>query len=109
MYPADWAGLSFERLGEIKAEVGDLPLVLHGGTGIPVDQIQKAISLGVSKINVTTDLQLAFARGTREYIEAGLDQQGKGYDPRKLLKPGREAIVARTKELMEEFGSVNKA
>ena len=86
-----------------------LPLVLHGGTGIPVDQIQKAISLGVSKINVNTDLQLAFARGTREYIEAGLDQQGKGYDPRKLLKPGREAIVARTKELMEQFGSVNKA
>ena len=109
VYPADWAGLSFERLGEIKAEVGDLPLVLHGGTGIPVDQIQKAISLGVSKINVNTDLQLVFARGTREYIEAGLDQQGKGYDPRKLLKPGREAIVARTKELMEEFGSVNKA
>ena len=109
VYPADWAGLSFERLGEIKAEVGDLPLVLHGGTGIPVDQIQKAISLGVSKINVNTDLQLAFARGTREYIEAGLDQQGKGYDPRKLLKPGRDAIVARTKELMEQFGSVNKA
>ena len=109
VYPADWAGLSFERLGEIKAEVGDLPLVLHGGTGIPVDQIQKAISLGVSKINVNTDLQLAFARGTREYIEAGLDQQGKGYDPRKLLKPGREAIVTRTKELMEQFGSVNKA
>ncbi len=109
VYPADWAGLSFERLGEIKAEVGDLPLVLHGGTGIPVDQIQKAISLGVSKINVNTDLQLAFARGVREYIEAGLDQQGKGYDPRKLLKPGREAIVTRTKELMEQFGSVNKA
>lgn len=109
VYPADWAGLSFERLGEIKAEVGDLPLVLHGGTGIPVDQIQKAISLGVSKINVNTDLQLVFAKATREYIEAGKDQQGKGFDPRKVLKPGREAIVARTKELMEEFGSVNKA
>ena len=109
VYPADWAGLSFDRLGEIKAKVGDLPLVLHGGTGIPVDQIQKAISLGVSKINVNTDLQLAFAAATRKYIEEGKDQQGKGFDPRKVLKPGREAIVARTKELMEEFGSVNKA
>ena len=109
VYPADWAGLSFERLSEIKAEVGDLPLVLHGGTGIPEDQIKKAISMGVSKINVNTDLQLAFAGATRSYIEAGKDQEGKGYDPRKLLKPGREAIVARTKELMEQFGSVNKA
>ncbi len=109
VYPADWAGLSFDRLAEIKAEVGDLPLVLHGGTGIPVDQIQKAISMGVSKINVNTDLQLVFAAATRGYIEAGKDQQGKGYDPRKLLKPGRDAIVERTKELMEEFGSVNKA
>ncbi len=109
VYPADWAGLSFDRLAEIKAEVGDLPLVLHGGTGIPVDQIQKAISMGVSKINVNTDLQLVFAAATRGYIEDGKDQQGKGYDPRKLLKPGRDAIVARTKELMEEFGSVNKA
>ncbi|HJG30522.1 class II fructose-1,6-bisphosphate aldolase [Collinsella tanakaei] len=109
VYPADWAGLSFDRLAEIKEKVGDLPLVLHGGTGIPVDQIQKAISMGVSKINVNTDLQLVFAAATREYIEAGKDQQGKGYDPRKLLKPGRDAIVARTKELMEEFGSVNKA
>lgn len=109
VYPADWAGLSFERLAEIKAEVGDLPLVLHGGTGIPVDQIQKAISMGVAKINVNTDLQLVFAAATREYIEAGKDQQGKGYDPRKLLKSGRDAIVERTKELMEEFGSVNKA
>ena len=89
--------------------MGDLPLVLHGGTGIPVDQIQKAISLGVSKINVNTDLQLVFAAATREYIEAGKDLEGKGFDPRKVLKPGREAIVARTKELMEEFGSVNKA
>ena len=109
VYPANWAGLSFDRLAEIKAEVGDLPLVLHGGTGIPVDQIQKAISMGVSKINVNTDLQLVFAAATRGYIEDGKDQQGKGYDPRKLLKPGRDAIVARTKELMEEFGSVNKA
>ena len=109
VYPADWAGLSFERLGEIKALTGDLPLVLHGGTGIPEDQIKKAIELGISKINVNTDLQLVFAAATREYIEAGKDQQGKGYDPRKLLKPGRDAIVARTKELMEEFGSVNKA
>ena len=109
VYPADWAGLSFDRLGEIKAQTGDLPLVLHGGTGIPEDQIKKAISLGISKINVNTDLQLVFAKGVREYIEAGKDQQGKGFDPRKLLKPGREAIVARTKELMEEFGSVNKA
>ena len=109
VYPADWAGLSFERLGEIKAQTGDLPLVLHGGTGIPEDQIKKAISLGISKINVNTDQQLVFAKGVREYIEAGKDQQGKGFDPRKLLKPGRDNIVARTKELMEEFGSVNKA
>ncbi len=109
LYPADWAGLSFERLGEIKALTGSLPLVLHGGTGIPEDQIKKAIELGVSKINVNTDLQVVFAQATREYIEAGKDQQGKGYDPRKLLKPGREAIVERTKELMEQFGSVNKA
>ena len=109
VYPADWAGLSFERLSEIKAQTGDLPLVLHGGTGIPEDQIKKAISLGISKINVNTDLQLVFAAATREYVEAGKDQQGKGFDPRKLLKPGRDAIVARTKELMEEFGSVNKA
>ena len=109
LYPANWAGLSFERLGEIKALTGDLPLVLHGGTGIPEDQIKKAISLGISKINVNTDLQVVFAAATREYIEAGKDQQGKGYDPRKLLKGGREAIVARTKELMEEFGSVNTA
>ncbi len=92
-----------------RLETGDLPRVLHGGTGIPEDQIKKAISLGISKINVNTDLQLVFAKGVREYIEAGKDQQGKGFDPRKLLKPGRDNIVARTKELMEEFGSVNKA
>ncbi|MBM6675498.1 class II fructose-1,6-bisphosphate aldolase [Olsenella uli] len=108
IYPENWAGLSFERLGEIKALTGDLPLVLHGGTGIPVDQIQKAISLGISKINVNTDLQVVFAEATRKYIEAGKDQQGKGYDPRKLLKPGRDAIVERTKELIVEFGSEGK-
>ena len=109
VYPEDWAGLSFERLSEIKAEVGDLPLVLHGGSGIPEDQIKKAISMGVSKINVNTDLQLVFTEATHEYFAAGKDVQGKGYDPRKVLKPGRDAIVARTKELMEQFGSVNKA
>lgn len=109
VYPEDWAGLSFERLGEIKEQVGDLPIVLHGGSGIPVDQIQKAISLGVSKINVNTDLQLVFTAATRAYIEAGKDLEGKGFDPRKVLKPGREAIVAKTKDLMEEFGSTNKA
>ena len=108
LYPADWKGLSFERLGEIKALTGDLPLVLHGGTGIPVDQVKKAISLGISKINVNTDLQVVFAEATRKYIESGADQKGKGYDPRKLLKPGREAIVERTKELMVEFGSDGK-
>ena len=109
LYPKDWKGLSFERLGEIKALTGNLPLVLHGGTGIPEDQIKKAISLGVSKVNVNTDLQVVYAKAIREYVEAGKDQQGKGYDPRKLIKPAREAIVARTKELMEQFGSVNKA
>ncbi|MBM6775212.1 class II fructose-1,6-bisphosphate aldolase [Olsenella profusa] len=108
IYPENWAGLSFDRLQEIKALTGDLPLVLHGGTGIPVDQIQKAISLGICKINVNTDLQLVFAEATRKYIEEGKDQQGKGYDPRKLLKPGRDAIKARTEELMKEFGSEGK-
>ena len=108
IYPANWAGLSFDRLAEIKALTGDLPLVLHGGTGIPVDQIQRAISEGVSKINVNTDLQLVFAAATRTYIESGADKEGKGYDPRKLLKPGRDAIVERTKELIREFGSEGK-
>ena len=108
IYPDNWEGLSFDQLQAIKAEVGDLPLVLHGGTGIPVDQIQKAISLGICKINVNTDLQLVFAEATRAYIEAGKDQQGKGFDPRKLLKGGRDAIVVRTKELIEEFGSNGK-
>ena len=109
VYPEDWAGLSFDRLSEIKAEVGDLPLVLHGGSGIPEDQIKKAISMGVSKINVNTDLQLAFTAAVHDYFAAGKDTQGKGYDPRKVLKPGRDAIVERTKELMEQFGSLNKA
>ena len=108
IYPANWEGLSFERLAEIKETVGDLPLVLHGGTGIPQDQIKKAISMGICKLNINTDLQLVFAEATRKYIESGADQQGKGYDPRKLLKPGREAIVARTKERMVEFGSDGK-
>ena len=109
VYPADWAGLSFERLGEIKAQTGDLPLVLHGGTGIPEDQVKKAISLGISKINVNTDLQLVFAKGVREYIEAGKDQQGKGFDPRKLLAPGAQAIVDKCKEKIELFGCAGKA
>ena len=108
-YPANWAGLSFETLAAIKEKVGDMPLVLHGGTGIPADMIKKAISLGVAKINVNTECQLSFAAATREYIEAGKDQQGKGYDPRKLLAPGTEAIKATVKEKMELFGSVGKA
>ena len=108
-YPANWAGLSFDTLAAINAQVGDLPLVLHGGSGIPEDMIRKAISLGVSKINVNTECQLAFQAATREYIEAGKDLQGKGYDPRKLLAPGCEAIKATVKEKMELFGSVGKA
>ena len=108
LYPADWEGLSFDRLQEIKDLVGDLPLVLHGGTGIPTEMVQKAIGMGIAKINVNTDLQVVFAKATREYIEAGKDQQGKGYDPRKLLKPGREAIVQRAKELIHDFGSEGK-
>ena len=109
VYPANWEGLSFETLEAIKNTVGDMPLVLHGGTGIPADQITKAISLGVAKINVNTECQLVFAEATRGYIEAGKDQQGKGFDPRKLLAPGFEAIKAKVKEKMELFGSVNKA
>jgi fructose-bisphosphate aldolase class II len=108
LYPDDWEGLSFDRLAEIKALVGDLPLVLHGGTGIPTEMVQKAIDMGIAKINVNTDLQVVFAKATREYIEAGKDLQGKGYDPRKLLKPGREAIVTRAKELLCDFGSDGK-
>ena len=108
-YPANWAGLSFETLDAIQQLTGDLPLVLHGGTGIPTEMIQKAISLGVAKINVNTECQLAFAKATREYIEAGKDLEGKGFDPRKLLAPGAAAIKATVKEKMEIFGSVNKA
>ena len=108
-YPDNWAGLSFETLDAIQQLTGEMPLVLHGGTGIPEDMIKKAITLGVSKINVNTECQLAFAAATREYIEAGKDQQGKGFDPRKLLAPGFEAIKATVKEKMELFGSVDKA
>ena len=108
-YPENWAGLSFETLEAVKKEVGDMPLVLHGGTGIPEDMIKKAISLGVSKINVNTECQLSFQAATRKYIEEGKDLQGKGFDPRKLLAPGFEAIKATVKEKMELFGSVNKA
>ena len=110
VYPANWAGLQFDVLANISEAVGDgMPLVLHGGTGIPDDQITRAISLGVSKINVNTECQLVFAAATREYIEAGKDQQGKGFDPRKLLAPGAEAIKAKVKEKMILFGSVDKA
>lgn len=108
IYPANWEGLSFDQLQKIKDKVGDLPLVLHGGSGIPVDQVQKAITMGVSKVNVNTDLQLVFAEATKKYVEAGKIEEGKGYDPRKLLKPGREAIVARTEELIKQFGSDGK-
>jgi len=108
-YPANWAGLNFDALDKIQQKTGKMPLVLHGGTGIPADMIQKAISLGVSKINVNTECQLTFAEATRKYIEAGKDLEGKGFDPRKLLAPGFEAIKATVKEKMELFGSVNKA
>ena len=108
-YPANWKGLSFETLDAVQQQTGDMPLVLHGGTGIPEDMIKKAISLGVAKINVNTECQLAFAAATRGYVEAGKDLQGKGFDPRKLLAPGVEAIKATVKEKMELFGSVNKA
>ncbi|MBQ8212725.1 MAG: class II fructose-1,6-bisphosphate aldolase [Clostridia bacterium] len=108
-YPENWAGLSFDTLAAVSEKVGKMPLVLHGGTGIPEDMIKKAISLGVSKINVNTECQLAFAAATRAYVEAGKDLQGKGFDPRKLLAPGVEAIKATVKEKMELFGSVGKA
>ena len=108
-YPENWAGLSFETLDAIQAKTRDMPLVLHGGTGIPADMIKKAISLGVAKINVNTECQLAFQEATRKYIEAGKDLEGKGFDPRKLLAPGAEAIKATVKEKMELFGSVGKA
>ncbi len=108
-YPENWAGLSFETLAAVSEKVGEMPLVLHGGTGIPEEMIKKAISLGVSKINVNTECQLSFAAATRAYVEAGKDLQGKGFDPRKLLAPGTEAIKATVKEKMELFGSVGKA
>ena len=108
-YPENWPGLSFETLDAIQQKTGVMPLVLHGGTGIPADMIAKAIDLGVSKINVNTECQLAFAAATRSYVEAGKDLQGKGFDPRKLLAPGFEAIKATVKEKMELFGSVGKA
>ncbi len=108
-YPENWAGLSFETLAAVQEKTGTMPLVLHGGTGIPADMIKKAISLGVSKINVNTECQLAFQEATRKYIEEGKDLQGKGFDPRKLLAPGVEAIKATVKEKIELFGSANKA
>lgn len=108
-YPANWQGLNFEALEAIKNLTGDMPLVLHGGTGIPADMIQKAISLGVAKINVNTECQLSFQEATRKYFEAGKDLEGKGFDPRKILAPGYEAIKATVKEKMELFGSVGKA
>ena len=108
-YPENWAGLSFETLEAVNNAVGELPLVLHGGTGIPDDMISKAISLGVAKINVNTECQLVFQEATRAYIEAGKDQTGKGFDPRKLLAPGVEAIKQTVREKMELFGSINKA
>ncbi len=108
-YPENWKGLNFDVLAKISEECGDMPLVLHGGTGIPADMIKKAISLGVSKINVNTECQLSFAAATRGYIEAGKDLQGKGFDPRKLLAPGVEAIKATVREKIELFGSANKA
>ena len=108
-YPENWTGLNFEVLAEISEAVGEMPLVLHGGTGIPEDMIKRAIDLGVSKINVNTECQLSFAAATRAYIEAGKDLVGKGFDPRKLLAPGAEAIKATVKEKIELFGSAGKA
>ncbi len=108
-YPANWEGLSFETLSAVKKKVGDMPLVLHGGTGIPTDMIKKAISLGVAKINVNTECQLSFQEATRKYIEDGKDLAGKGFDPRKLLAPGCQAIKDTVKEKMEIFGSIGKA
>ncbi|MCH5186026.1 MAG: class II fructose-bisphosphate aldolase, partial [Oscillospiraceae bacterium] len=108
-YPENWKGLDFDALAKTKALIGDLPLVLHGGTGIPADMIKKAISLGVAKINVNTECQLYFQDATRKYIEAGKDLEGKGFDPRKLLAPGAAAIKEIVKEKMELFGSVGKA
>ncbi len=108
-YPANWKGLNFDILAEIQNITGKMPLVLHGGTGIPEDMIKKAISLGVSKINVNTECQLVFAEATRKYVEAGKDLEGKGFDPRKLLAPGTDAIKKAVKEKMDLFGSSNRA
>ena len=108
-YPENWQGLAFDALEEVNKACGNMPLVLHGGTGIPEDMIKKAISLGVSKINVNTECQLYFQEATRKYIEAGKDLEGKGFDPRKLLAPGFEAIKTIVKEKMELFGSINRA
>ena len=108
-YPANWEGLSFDTLAAVKEKVGDMPLVLHGGTGIPTDQIKKAISLGVAKINVNTECQLSFQAATRRYVEEGKDLVGKGFDPRKLLAPGAQAIKDTVKEKMEIFGCIGKA
>lgn len=109
VYPENWAGLNFDRLEEIQKAVNGKPLVLHGGSGIPYDMVHKAITMGVSKVNVNTELQLVFAKATREYIEAGKDQAGKGYDPRKLLKPGADAITAQVIEMVKSFGCADKA
>ncbi len=109
VYPENWTGLNFDVLAQIQEKTGTMPLVLHGGTGIPEEMVKKAISLGVSKVNVNTECQLSFAAATRKYIEEGKDKQGKGFDPRKLLAPGTEAIKATVKEKMELFGSVGKA
>ena len=109
VYPDNWEGLSFETLDAIQQKTGDMPLVLHGGTGIPDDMIKKAITLGVAKINVNTECQIVFTEATRKYFEEGKDKVGKGFDPRKVLKPGYEAIIAKVKEKMELFGSVGKA
>lgn len=108
-YPENWQGLQFDVLAAVQEKTGTLPLVLHGGTGIPDDMIKKAISLGVAKINVNTECQLVFAEATRKYIEAGKDLEGKGFDPRKILAPGVEAIKAKVKEKMELFGSIGQA
>lgn len=109
VYPSNWKGLNFKRLEEIKKACGDIPLVLHGGSGIPAEMVEKSISLGVAKVNVNTELQLAFAKKLREYIEAGKDQEGKGFDPRKLLKPACEGIMEVVKEKITIFGSIGKA
>lgn len=108
-YPANWKGLNFDQLDKINNAVEGKPLVLHGGSGIPFDQVHKAVTLGVSKVNINTELQLEFAAATRKYIEAGKDQEGKGYDPRKLLKPGFDAITAKVIDLCKAFGSAGKA